>query len=289
MSKITPVLWEILAEYLEEEPKNWLNEKESAPIKEVMTAFVAAPRHLPKKLVNPSEQQSAQLSNLFEGFSVNNWTVVRLARVWLLSLFDDTDQQNYVHTIQTLFETAEMNELVALYSALPVLSYPERWLATATDAVRSNIGVVLDAIALQNPYPAKHFPEGAWNQLIMKSIFNDKPVELIYGLEERRNAELTRILIDFAHERWAAGRHVPPGVWRLVIPFINEELLSDLKKLFKSAREEDRQAAALVCYFSEFEPATELLENYPLLKEEIEKGNLSWKNFEIGNLSSYVS
>ena len=55
--------------------------------------------------------------------------------------------------IRDRFDTAEMNELVALYSALPVLAYPEQWLFRATDAVRSNMGVVYEAIALGNPYP----------------------------------------------------------------------------------------------------------------------------------------
>src|SRR5690606_31622545 len=107
----------------------------------------------------PSGEQSDRLTEVTDGFSVANWSLVRLARVWMLSLFDDAKEQQYAHHIRTLFDTAEMNELVALYSALPLLSYPERWLATATDAVRSNIGLVLDAIALQNPYPAKFFNE----------------------------------------------------------------------------------------------------------------------------------
>ena len=278
MSNITPLLWEILAEHLDGEAREWLKGRESAQPADLMTAFVAAPRYLPKKIVSPSQDQFTRLDTTIKGFTVENWTVVRLARVWLLSLFDDSEEQPYVHRIRTLFETAEMNELVALYSALPVLSYPQQWLATASDAVRSNIGIVLDAIALQNPYPATYFREGAWNQLVMKSIFNDKPIELIYGLDERANAELARILVDFAHERWAAGRKVPPGVWRLVVRFVDENLLGDLKTLLSSERQSDRLAAALVCHQSGFAPAESLLDEYPGLKNSVVQ--LTWDDIE---------
>lgn len=289
MNQIAPLLWNIIVEHENEEAQQWLKSKEQATPLEVMTAFVAAPRHVSKKQVFPTQQQSEVLNEAVDGFSVSGWSLVRLSRVWLLSLFDSSVKEEYTSRIRTLFETAEMNELVALYSALPVLGYPENWLAAATDAVRSNIGLVLDAIALQNPYPARHFPEGAWNQLVMKAIFNDKPVHLIYKLEERANADLARILSDFAHERWAAGRRVAPGVWRLIVPFVNDHTLSDLRHLFESARSDDREAATLVCLQSGFPPALELLEYYPEMKALAMDGKLNWKNLEYTDLNTYVS
>ncbi len=289
MNEIAPLLEDIIAEQVSDEEREWLKSREAGKPIDIMTAFVAAPRHIPRKLVVPGLRQAEALGKAVAGFSVTGWSLVRLVRVWLLTRLDSGNREEYVRNIRTLFDTAEMNELVALYSALPLLRYPETWLATASDAVRSNIGLVLDAIALQNPYPAAYFPEGAWNQLVMKSVFNDKPVHLIYGLEKRTNADLARILSDFAHERWAAGRRVAPRVWRLIADFVNDSSIADLKHLLDSAREDDREAGALVCLESGFPPALELLELYPEIKALAVEGKLNWKNLEHTDLNTYVS
>lgn len=289
MNEIAPLLWNIIAEQVSEEAQEWLKSRETGKPIDIMTAFVAAPRHVPRKLVFPGQHQAEALDKALAGFSVTGWSSVRLVRVWLLTRLDSGNREEYTRNIRTLFDTAEMNELVALYSALPLLRYSETWLATASDAVRSNIGLVLDAIALQNPYPAAYFSEGAWNQLVMKSVFNDKPVHLIYGLEKRANAELARILSDFAHERWAAGRRVAPGVWRLITDFVNDSTIADLKHLLDSAREDDREAGALVCFQSGFPPARELLELYPEIMALAKEGRLNWRNLEYTDLNTYVS
>ena len=281
LDQINSLLWEILREHITASEAEWLLEKGKTTPLELMTAFVAAPRFLAKRVVKPNVAQTLELNEILPGFSVEEWGVVRLSRVWLLSCLDTTDKDTYCRHIETLFDTAEMNEMVALYSALPILEYPEKWLFRASDAVRSNMGVVFDAVALRNPYPAKHFTQQAWNQLVLKAIFTDKPIHLIVGLEERVNENLAFTLSDFAHERWAAGRTVPAQVWRLVSKFLNEDLLSDMKQLFVSEFIPDQQAAALTCYHSDFEPAKQLLSLYPELEKTVQNGKLSWTHLEI--------
>lgn len=285
---IKATLWEIISQNISETESAWLTEKGSSSPLELMTAFVASPRFLTKKIVNVDADQENALKNHIPGFSITGWSLVRTARVWLLTQLDDADKEVFVKNIETLFDTAEMNELVALYSALPVLAYPEQWLFRATDAVRSNMGFVFDAIALHNPYPAQYFSELAWNQLVLKTIFNDKPVHFITGLEERENKNLALILSDFAHERWAAGRSVAPNVWRLVSKFMDENLLSDMKYLFASRQLANQEAAALACYDSEYAPATALLSEYPEFEKSINEGALTWSNLEINDLNTYV-
>ena len=145
-----------------------------------------------------------------------------------------------------LFDTAEINEAVALHAALPALKNPIEFLLRATDAVRSNMGSVFESIAFENPYPSLYFSELAWNQMVLKCIFNDKAIHRIYGLENRANQALADTLSDFAHERWAAGRRVPSQVWRLVPQFMNENLQSDINKLAQSDNPRDVLAAELV-------------------------------------------
>ncbi|MEZ0541193.1 EboA domain-containing protein [Fibrella arboris] len=235
----------IFSETATEAEQQWLATKLAMPTSARLSAFVAAPRFVHRRHV-PGRP---------------DWTMDQLARVLLLTSIAPEPEADYVKAIQTLFDTAELQELVSLYSALPLLAYPERWLFQATEAVRSNMGPVFDAIAFGNTYPATYFPEPAWNQLVLKCIFNDKPITRITGLTQRANQTLANDLSNFAHERWAAGRTVPAEVWQLVPPFMNETLLADVKKLAQSADERDRLAARQVCEETTYEPAKALLDS----------------------------
>lgn len=260
--------------------RQWLEEKRRAEPTGLLTAFVAAPRFVGRKPVPADNAFSAQLAALVPGWLLDGYTLDRLARVYLLLHLPGTDEAAYVRHVETLFSTADLGELTALYSALPVLRFPGRWVFRATEAVRSNMGPVFDAVALGNPYPAAYFTEPAWNQLVLKAIFNDKPLHRITGFTERANATLAHDLSDLAHERWAAGRTVPPRAWQLVAPFVDAVILDDLKKLFASPDEADRQAAALVCAETGSEPARALLANHPDLHRALATGELTWKTLE---------
>ncbi len=211
----------------------WVEDKLKADSKGLSLAFVMVPRQVAKTRVG-----------IIPGWNWQNSTLDQLVRVYLLIHL--SEQEDGKARIDTLFDTAEMNELVAIYRALPALKTPEIWLNRATDAVRSNMGPVFDAITFGNPYPLLYFSELAWNQLVLKCIFNDKPIHLIEGLDERANQALADTLADFAHERWAAGRRVPSQVWRLIQNFQTETKEQDLKRLVESADPNDRKAAELV-------------------------------------------
>lgn len=232
--------------------RQWLETKLAAPTPAKLAAFVAAPRFVARRNV------PEQLNGTPPGGAPPDWTMDQLARVLLLTSLPTEPEDTYVKAIQTLFDTAELQELVALYSALPLLTYPERWLFQATEAVRSNMGPVFDAIAFNNTYPADYFPEAAWNQLVLKCIFNDKPISRITGLAQRANQTLANDLSNFAHERWAAGRTVPAEVWQLIPRFMNETLLADVKKLLQSPDERDQLAARQVIAETDYEPAKQL-------------------------------
>lgn len=178
--------------------------------------FTAIPRFVGKQPISiPTDLQFA-LQRVRPGFTVEGWTLDRLARVWWLLQLPADDQPGYVKTISELFKAGELNELVALYSALPVLSYPEAWTFQATEGIRNNIADVQSAIMLHNPFPADYFTEAAWNQLIMKAFFTDKDVTQITGLHERKNARLAQTLADYAAERRAAGRSLPTHIEELM-------------------------------------------------------------------------
>lgn len=178
--------------------------------------FTAMPRFVGKRPVDMPADIGFALGRIRPGFSVEGWTMDRLARVWWLLQLPADDETTYVGTITQLFKAGELNELVALYSALPVLAFPEAWRFQATEGIRNNIADVQSAIMLHNPYPADYFAEAAWNQMILKAFFTDKDVTQIIGLDERKNPRLAQTLADYAAERRAAGRSLPPHIERLM-------------------------------------------------------------------------
>jgi hypothetical protein len=93
-----------------------------------------------------------------------------------------------------------------------MLPQPEQYLPIVIDACRTNIEPLFEAIACENPYPAAHFPERNFNQVVLKAMFNGIALARIVGLAGRRNAELARMATDYAAERTAAGRSVPADI-----------------------------------------------------------------------------
>jgi hypothetical protein len=260
---------------------NWIAERKTAAISSSAfnTAFAAMPRKTGKALIQITEEEKKQLQRLRPGLTINNWSIDRLGRIWLLLHINPPDEEKYFQSIDNLFLAAEMNELVALYSALPLLPYPERWRKRCADGIRSNIGDVLQAIVCNNPYPSEQLDEKAWNQLVLKAFFTEKPVDEIIGLDERANQELASILSDYAHERWAAGRAINPLLWRCVGKFINASFFPDIQRIANSENQREREAAALACYDSNYEPAKKLLDTMPSIKSAIEKAELNWQTF----------
>ena len=216
---------DIIAAIASETESLWISEQLLLEGKALSLAFVKVPRFVSKRQIT-------------EG-PFKNWNLDQVVRLAILTKLDEKQ-------VDLLFETAEMQEAVALTKSLPYLANPINFLLRATDAVRSNMGPVFDAIAFDNTYPRDYFSEAAWNQLVLKCIFNDKAIHQIIGLEERANAELAMTLSDFAHERWSAGRRVPSQVWRLIPRFMNETLQSDIEKLVQSENPSDVRAASLV-------------------------------------------
>lgn len=114
--------------------------------------------------------------------------------------------------------------------------------ALAHDALRTN-DTRLIAAAL-GPYGAAHLDAPAYRQGVLKCVFLGIPLARVAGLDERADAELARMLTDFAHERVAAGRGVPADVWTVVNRYPDVVEASGLHGELDSAVPERREAAA---------------------------------------------
>lgn len=239
--------------------------------------FTSIPRKTGKKEIVLEEADTKEIHELLPGFTIKQWTIDRLCRVWLLMQLESSDKENYISRIENLFPQAEMNEQIALYSSLPLLAYPEAWTQRCAVGIRSNIGTVLEAIMYNNPYPAAYLDEPAWNQLVVKAFFTDKNVNNIAGLDARANTNLANTLFDYVEERWSAHRSVNPQIWRLTGRFMDEPHFYMMEKLFKHDNETDREAAALACADSSIEKSKLLLDQHPEYKDAIIEKKLNWQ------------
>jgi len=284
---------ELLQNNAGEDARIWLKERASLLNKDVNavqlnTAFTSVPRKTGKKIIEITAERDKNIKELCPGFSLDGWTTDRLSRVYLLMKLNNSNKEQYIRMIEELFKAAEMNELVALYSSLSFLAYPDEWKFRCTEGIRSNIATVLEAIMYENPYPAKYLDEPAWNQMVLKAFFTEKNVDRITGLDERANKNLANILIDYAHERWAAHRNVDPQLWRLVGKFVDEKNFSDIQKLYNEGTLPEKKAAALACFDTGYTPAKTLLDKASGLHNAILQKTLTWKSLakEIKNFSS---
>jgi len=201
---------------------------------------------------------------------------LEIARIYFLNAILSAKQAVFTPQVSKIIQIADAQELETFLKYLSFLPQPETFKMVAVDALRTNIASVFDALALYNPYPAQYFEDKQWNQMFLKAAFMQRPLQHIVAVDERANADLARIISDYAHERWAAGRDIDPYFWRPVTGFINETLLQDMQRLFDSDTSAARKAAALCCHNSENEEAKKLLANYPDLYQLAESDKLNW-------------
>jgi hypothetical protein len=146
------------------------------------------------------------------------WGTDEAARVALLLATWSGDEAAFVARIDRLCATGELTEHVACLKGFAVFPVPASLLsrARARAAVRASMQPPFEAIACYNPYPADHFDEAVYNQMVVKCVFSGASIETIVGLDERRNAELVRMMRDLVSERRAAGRLLPDAVRRFI-------------------------------------------------------------------------
>lgn len=172
-------------------------------------AFVSAGRRVGRGPLAAGEP----LPGADEPVPTEGWTVDDAARVVLLLAAGDAG------LALELYREGDSREKRAVLRALPLLADGERLLEIALDAGRTNESDLFAALACDNPYPARHYQERAFNQLVMKAAFVGAPIARIAGLERRANRELCRMALDYVDQQESAGREVPADLDRLVAPF----------------------------------------------------------------------
>jgi len=234
-------------------------------------------RRVPKQPLAPTDDELAAAIASRPGWDPRDWTLDQAARVRLL-LASTADGAVLSRRLDALCSAADVGELVAFYRGLPLYPDPPRHALRAAEGVRSNMRVVFEAVAHRNPYPAEHFAEPAWNQMVLKALFVGTRLDLIAGLDSRVNPALAQMLCDYAHERWAASRPVSPELWRCVGPFATGAVLDDFRRLLERGTGTEKQAAALALATAEDPGAQALLAAHPALAGAVRAGRLDWES-----------
>jgi hypothetical protein len=191
---------------------HWLDEAMSSlSSDELCRAYTAAPKHVGRAPIGVEEY--------------GGWTADDAARcLLLLGVAERLEPQAFSTVAIECFERGDSREQQSWLRGLSLMPQPERFRAIAIDACRTNIVPLFESIACENRYPARFFPELNFNQLVLKAMFNNIALARIVGLRDRSNAELMRMAADYAAERRAAGRSVPPDIALAMQRPIHEEL-----------------------------------------------------------------
>ena len=273
-----------LMRQLPEQEGRWLGEQiaalqEDPSDRTLHIALGIVPRRLGKGdlALEPADLDAARAART--GWDPHGWSVDQAARILILCSLGGRND-DFAGLFASLCQTADAAEAITFYSGLPLYPAPESLEAQAAEGLRTNMRAIFEAVAHNSPFPRARFDENRWNHMVLKALFIGSRLAPIQGLDERANPELARIMRDYAHERWAAGRPVTPELWRCVGPFADSaEALADLKRVAESPLDIDQQAAALALAASPApEAATMLAAMDPALAEAIASGALTWKS-----------
>lgn len=131
------------------------------------------------------------------------------ARILLLHAANATPD-----TLARVYAQGTAAERRAVLQALPHLVPGPDALPLVEDALRTNDTSLVAAAV--GPYAAEHLASHDWRHAVLKCLFTGVPVDAVADLPRRArgDAELARMLGDYATERSAAGRTVPGDLHR---------------------------------------------------------------------------
>ena len=151
----------------------------------------------------------------------DNSDIIRL--FLLLSLFEKHTELHNKATLKQYYQAGDSAEKSAFLKGLSLLDPQGEAVNIAVNAARCNSVDEFSALALFNDYPAEHFAELNFNQLVLKTLFIGLDISQINNLSLRLNTKLSNMCFSYAIEQALAERIPPASLWLA----INVNELSD--------------------------------------------------------------
>jgi hypothetical protein len=178
----------------------WLGERVSAlaggaAYEVCLTAFGQATRALGKAALSPSAEERARLAWAGLDWAADSFTLDELGRAALLTAAAEHLREEALAALaEECYRRYNYRARQAVVRALPLLPAPERLLPIAAEARRSPISTIFEALACENPYPARHLPEPDFAALILRALDEGLMLSRVLGLRAR----LTPALLNAA-------------------------------------------------------------------------------------------
>ncbi|MFF4474400.1 EboA domain-containing protein [Streptomyces sp. NPDC001599] len=141
------------------------------------------------------------------------WSVDDAVRVLLLAALPVRGAA-LAAVVSRLYRIGGGPERRAVLRSLPLLEAAgdlgDLGLPLVEDALRCNDPRLIAAAV--GPYGSRRLGAHAFRQAVLKCVFVGVPLDLVTALDARADAELDRMMADFAAERRAAGRALPSDV-----------------------------------------------------------------------------
>ncbi|MBL9076119.1 MAG: EboA domain-containing protein [Planctomycetes bacterium] len=139
-----------------------------------------------------------------------------LAATWLLLATEATDAERF-----DLWAHGDIEERAMLLRTLALLPVTATTTRLFGEVQRTNVVLHLEAAVCDSDLFVRATGQAGFdattaNKLLLKAAFLDLPLRRLFDAERTANAELSRMLIDLATEREAAGRAVWRDTWRLI-------------------------------------------------------------------------
>lgn len=264
----------------------WVDQRRQAIISDTKIGTLAsaiglAPRKVGKSDLALTTSEINAARTLRFNLDPSQWSIDQATRILFALDRSAINEPTFADSLDQLWLSTEITEQIALLRGLPLYPEPQRLVPRASEGIRSAMQPVFEAVAHCNPFPFEQFSEAQWNQMVLKALFIGSRLAPIQGLDQRRNADLAATLMDYVHERWAAGRMVSPELWRCVGPFARPQDIADAAPLLDAKDTTEASAAALALSECQLSEAYEALSRVPRLWEAVKTKKITWNTIEL--------
>ncbi len=223
------------------------------------------------------DRVTAEIQSTYGSLKVGEWSLVLASRVYLLSSY----LQDGAHVYQQLFQIYDLADTETKQACLSAINFMngdiEQGLVLVHDAGRTYLSALMTSAWCNHPFSATYLSEHDYRKAVLKALFCDIPIAGFQKLTQRATSELAQSVSEYADEREAAGRIVPPTVWILAAYFPKPGLVARLIGRIEHPSETERLTAIQALGNTKDQRAISFLEER-LDREPFESIQLEIKN-----------